>query len=170
MKEYIYKEVQKLKTRYKTSDPFQILKAMHVEVWDTPHNCDMKGFCFLSNRQFYISINPTLPPQMRRIVAAHELGHIILHKSRLKMAMMTDYSIDSIQKDAEYEANLFAAELLLEDDDIISEMDQDNSNYFSLCSGLNITPSMMSFKLYSMSNRGYSLQLPIEIDSRCLRK
>ena len=167
MKEYIYQQVEQLKKKFKTSDPFEILEAMHVQIWQTPQDCKMKGFCFFANHTFYISIDPELSDQMKKIVAAHELGHIILHKEQLKTATMTDYSLNNYQKDTEYEANLFAAELLLSDEEIKNGVSE-NIGYFTLCSKLNITPMIMSFKLFSMCGRGYSYNLPIEIDSRCL--
>lgn len=168
MKQYIFQQVEKLKKKYKTSDPFIILEGMNVQIWDTPEGTKMKGFCFLANKTFYVSINPDLPYEMRRIVAAHELGHIILHKAQLKMAMMTDYNLNDFQKDTEYEANMFAVELLVSDDEINQGVLMDGDEYFTLCSKLNITPTMMSFKLFAMHGRGYSYHLPMDIDSRCL--
>lgn len=170
MKDYIYQKVEKLKKKYKTSDPYKILESMKVEIWETPVGSSMKGFCFLTNQIFYVSINPNLPEEMRRLVAAHELGHIILHKSKLKMAMMTDYRIDDMQKDSEYEANLFAAELLVEDSELLHEMTDKDIDYYSLSSKLNMPPSMMAFKLLAMSKRGYHFNLPEEINSKCFAK
>ena len=168
MKEYIFLQVEKLKKKYRTSDPFTILEAMNVQIWDTPQSCKLKGFCFLANQTFYVSIHPDLPEEMRRIVAAHELGHIILHKSQLKMAMMTDYNLNNYQKDTEYEANLFAADLLISDEEVRKELLEADGAYYAMCSRLNITPTMMSYKLFSMDDRGYDYPLPLGIDSRCL--
>lgn len=52
---------------------------------------------------------------LKNIVAAHELGHIILHRSQLKMAPMKDDVLYNMRDNTEYEANLFAADLILDD-------------------------------------------------------
>ncbi|MDO4977885.1 MAG: ImmA/IrrE family metallo-endopeptidase [Eubacteriales bacterium] len=169
-RDYICRKVDYLKKKYKTSDPYEILECMNVEIWEAPSGTSIKGFCFLSNQIFYVSINPELSPQMKRIVAAHELGHIILHKKELKMAMMTDYTFDDLQKDTEIDANLFAVELLLDDSEVAKEAMNEENDYYSLCSKLNIMPSMMAYKLKAMINRGYQYNLPEEINSRCLAK
>lgn len=171
MTSYIYQKVHKLKKKYKTSDPYEILESMNVEIWNTPPGTSMKGFCFLSNQILYVSINPDLPAPMHRIVAAHELGHIILHKSKLKMAMMTDYTLENLAKDlTEFEANMFAVELLLDDSEVLEKLSDEDIDYYSLCSKLNITPSMMSYKLHAMTKRGYAFNMPEGIDNRCLLK
>ena len=43
-------------------------------------------------------------------------------------------------------------------------------DYFSLCSTLNSTPELMSFKLYSLTKRGQAYHMPMEIQSNFLAK
>jgi len=43
-------------------------------------------------------------------------------------------------------------------------------DYFSLCSTLNSTPELMSFKLYSLTKRGQAYHMPMEIQSDFLAK
>ena len=59
-----------------------------------------------------------LSEEEKMIVAAHELGHIILHRSQLKMAPMQDDTLYNMTDNTEYQANLFAADLLIEDEKI----------------------------------------------------
>ena len=63
-------------------------------------------------------ISSFLSEEEKMIVAAHELGHIILHRSQLKMAPMQDDTLYNMTDNTEYQANLFAADLLIEDEDI----------------------------------------------------
>ena len=167
---YIYDETQKLIRKYKTRDPFKIMDEMHIIVGETSSFQKLKGFCFMSCKTIYVRISSFLSEEEKQIVAAHELGHIILHRSQLKMAPMKDDTLYNMQDNTEYQANLFAADLLLSDADIAEMAHNEDLDYFSLCSTLNSTPELMSFKLYSLTKRGQAYHMPMEIQSNFLGK
>ena len=167
---YIYDETQKLIRKYKTRDPFKIMDDMHIIVGETSSFQKLKGFCFMSCKTIYVQISSFLSEEEKQIVAAHELGHIILHRTQLKMAPMKDDTLYNMQDNTEYQANLFAADLLLSDADIADMAHNEDLDYFSLCSTLNSTPELMSFKLYSLTKRGQAYHMPIEIQSNFLAK
>lgn len=167
---YIYDETQKLIRKYKTRDPFKIMEEMHIIVGETSSFQKLKGFCFMSCKTIYVRISSFLSEEEKQIVAAHELGHIILHKTQLKMAPMKDDTLYNMQDNTEYQANLFAADLLLSDADIAEMAHNEDLDYFSLCSTLNSTPELMSFKLYSLTKRGQAYHMPMEIQSNFLAK
>lgn len=167
---YIYDETQKLIRKYKTRDPFKIMDDMHIIVGETSNFQKLKGFCFMSCKTIYVQISSFLSEEEKQIVAAHELGHIILHRTQLKMAPMKDDTLYNMQDNTEYQANLFAADLLLTDADIADMAHNEDLDYFSLCSTLNSTPELMSFKLYSLTKRGQAYHMPMEIQSDFLAK
>jgi Zn-dependent peptidase ImmA (M78 family) len=167
---YIYDETQKLIRKYKTRDPFKIMDNMHVIVGESSSFQKLKGFCFMSCKTIYVQISSFLSEEEKQIVAAHELGHIILHRTQLKMAPMKDDTLYNMQDNTEYQANLFAADLLLSDADIADMAHNEDLDYFSLCSTLNSTPELMSFKLYSLTKRGQAYHMPMEIQSNFLAK
>lgn len=167
---YIYDETQKLIRKYKTRDPFKIMDDMHIIVGETSSFQKLKGFCFMSCKTIYVQISSFLSEEEKQIVAAHELGHIILHRTQLKMAPMKDDTLYNMQDNTEYQANLFAADLLLSDADIAEMAHNEDLDYFSLCSTLNSTPELMSFKLYSLTKRGQAYHMPMEIQSNFLAK
>lgn len=167
---YIYDETQKLIRKYKTRDPFKIMDNMHVIVGESSSFQKLKGFCFMSCKTIYVQISSFLSEEEKQIVAAHELGHIILHRTQLKMAPMKDDTLYNMQDNTEYQANLFAADLLLSDADIADIAHNEDLDYFSLCSTLNSTPELMSFKLYSLTKRGQAYHMPMEIQSNFLAK
>ena len=49
-----------------------------------------------------------------------------------------------ILHNTEYQANLFAADLLIDDDEIEEMVQNEDLDYFGLCSSLNATPELMS--------------------------
>ena len=167
---YIYDETQKLIRKYKTRDPFKIMDNMHVIVGESSSFQKLKGFCFMSCKTIYVMISSFLSEEEKKIVAAHELGHIILHRSQLKMAPMKDDTLYNMMDNTEYQANLFAADLLLDDNDIADMVQNEDLDYFGLCSSLNSSPELMSFKLYSLTKRGQAYHMPMEIQSNFLAK
>ena len=65
---------------------------------------------------------------------------------------------------------MFAADLLIEDEEIEDMVQNEDLDYFGLCSSLNATPELMSFKLYSLTKRGQAYHMPMEIQSNFLAK
>lgn len=167
---YIYKEVEKLVKRFKTRDPFEILEGLHVVVAETDRYKKLKGYCFMSCQTIYVMINCFLPEEEKRIVAAHELGHVVLHRAQLKLAPMKDDYLYNMKDNTEYQANLFAADLLLEDHDIENMSHNCDLDYFGFCSSLYCSPELMSFKLYSLIQRGQTYPMPMELQSNFLAK
>ena len=129
-----------------------------------------KGYYFMSCKTIYVMISSFLSEEEKMIVAAHELGHIILHRSQLKMAPMQDDTLYNMTDNTEYQANLFAADLLIDDEEIEDMVQNEDLDYFGLCSSLNATPELMSFKLYSLTKRGQAYHMPMEIQSNFLAK
>ncbi len=102
-----------------------------------------------------------------------DTGEII--KGYIFVGVMTysQYAYDvlyNMMDSTEYEANLFAADLLLEDDDVAEMSKNEDLNYFSFCSSLDASPELMSFKLYSLMKRGQAYHMPMEIQSNFLAK
>ncbi len=170
-KTYIYDEVERLVKKCKSRNPFDILDALNVVVMESNSYQKLKGYCFCANRTVYVVINESLHPALKKIVAAHELAHIILHKKMLQLAPMKDSVLYDMTTETEYEANLFAADLLIPDD-VISDMSKDEDmDYFRICQTLSISPDLMSFKLFSLIKRGYAYPMPpVNMDSSFLGK
>ena len=103
--------VKNIVSAYNTRDPIRIAKMRGIDV---DHYClgDIKGVYknILGNR--FIGINSELDPFSQIVVAAHELGHDILHSSK-QIRLMKDYILLPNSNKLETQANKFAAELLL---------------------------------------------------------
>lgn len=124
----------------------------------------------MSCQTIYVMFSSFLSEGEKRIVAAHELGHIALHRDQLKMAPMSDNRIYNMINETEYQANLFAADLLIEDEAVEQLSKNEDLDYFSFCSSLYATPELMSFKLYSLMKRGQKYNMPMDINSGFLAK
>ena len=105
--------------KYSTRNPEKIADEMNIQIVPMPFS-KQKGVYTIIERQPIIMIKQDLHPVTRSIVIAHELGHHMLHKAQLKKTPnLQEFNIfDMTDNHIEYEANVFAAQLLLPDDDI----------------------------------------------------
>ena len=100
-----------LRNTYHTNDPFEIAKIWGIRILERDHG--FKGFKAqaVKFRGYapYIAINSNYTEASKKILCAHELGHIFLHDETL------NYFADiggKINMQSEYEANLFVLALL----------------------------------------------------------
>lgn len=108
--------------RYKTRDPFEIIERRNVKLWRSYRFTDLLGFFVIKNKQPYICINANADEKTQRVVTAHELGHEFLHYLEAVRHFFHDtmlYSVSVLLDKMEQDANLFAGELLLDDDDVL---------------------------------------------------
>lgn len=71
----------------------------------------------------------------------------------------------------EYQANSFAADLLIPDAEIRSLLKEEEMDYFEACHRLDTAPDLISFKLFNLNKRNtsYNLPLPTNLNSVFLR-
>ena len=108
--------VRKLIKKYKTTDPFMLAKELNVILLYVPLK-DVNGFYHYYKRNHLIYLSDTLSEVECRRVLAHELGHLILHHKVNAIALNTQTSL--ITQRYENEADIFASELLISDEDIL---------------------------------------------------
>ena len=68
----------------------------------------------------------------------------------------------------EREANFFAADFLIADEEVIELMKTCDANFFNVAKALSIPAPFFAFKLYSMVERGYAMHVPVDLDSAFL--
>ncbi len=166
----IYEQTVKVQKKYDTRNPFQLLQAMKADVRESYQYSRLKGYCYYANRSTFVVINGLLDDAEKTIVAAHEAAHLILHHRQIMSAPMRDLFLYDMTSKLEYEANLFAADFLIEDERVLSLIDDEEMDFFSLCKTLYLTPEFLSFKLYSLIQRGFRCTMPLTLDSRFLKK
>ena len=110
---------ERLVRRCGTRDPFEIARQLGVEVLFCPDFGSMKGMYRVIKRNRFIFLNRDLTPQMHRIVCAHELGHDQLHRDLAKTGALQEFMLYDMTTKPEYEANIVAAEILLDTDEVL---------------------------------------------------
>ena len=153
--EPIHRCVHKLIRHHGTRDPYRIAKErgillLYSDMGTQSYAC--KGFFLQQNRILSITINHALSQDMQRIILAHELGHAVLHRTLCRGALH-DFSLFTDTSKLEYEANLFAADLLVDDAQAYAVM-QETDNFFSAAASLGIPAPLLDFKLRILSDTG----------------
>lgn len=101
--------------KYKTRNPFEIIDHLNAIVIFYPLE-GIRGFYQYFQRNNIIYINERLSDKEKLFVCAHELGHMLLHKKSNAIFMDSRTHLNTSKY--EKEADLFAMELLISDEDI----------------------------------------------------
>jgi len=153
--DYIAETVQKLIGKYQTRNPYEICDGLGIKVKQKDLGTEIKAYYYCASRIRNIVINTLLPEEVQRILVAHELGHDRLHRkiATLKGFQETELLNQSIP--TEYEANLFAAELLINDGELLGYLGDDEKTHSSVAGELNVPAELLDFKVRVLKHRGY---------------
>ena len=162
-REYIQTVANKLIKKFDTRDPFQLCQAIGVEVFYADLG-SLKGmYKYLKKNRFAV-INENLDPFTKTLVCAHELGHDILHQNLARKVCLQEFILYDMKSRPEYEANLFASEILLPDD-IILNLARDGYDIEQISKELCTDINLIALKVSSMNTRGY--RFDNTIDAKC---
>ncbi len=170
--DYISRSAEDIRKEFPNSDPFEIAKAtgnllLFQAMGKAKSAC--KGFFMMQDGQPSITINSDLPGMIQKIICAHELGHAVLHSQMPGIESFHDFALFDDTSSTEYEANVFAAELLLKDEDVF-ELLNDDLSFFGVASTLRIPPEMLDFKFRVLKRKGYQFrEPPMQAGSKFLR-
>ncbi len=156
--EYIIDKAQTFLDEYAGRNIYSTAENSGIFLWFRKLS-NLKGFYMLENGQRYIIINNELESTMQRTVCAHELGHDQLHRELSEAGIReTTMFLDSNR--TEREANLFAAELLISDEDILSELEY-NTDIEALCFQFDVPPEIVRYKLELLNFKGHHFNTDI---------
>ena len=106
--------------RYGTRNPGQLAREMGLIVLERPFT-RQKGAYTVIQRNRFIFIKQDMNPVMYNIVLLHEIGHDTLHREEaVRAGGFQEFNIfDMSDRRMEYEANIFAAQISLPDEEIL---------------------------------------------------
>lgn len=125
----IKKRVNTLVRKFGTRNPLEIAERMGCIIVRYPLE-GVRGFYHYFQRNHIIYVDDRLPDHMILFVIAHELGHVFLHKK--SNAIFMDTRTHFVKNKYENEANLFAMDLLISDEDIEEHLDFTTSQLSTL--------------------------------------
>lgn len=101
---------EKIISQHNTNDPFEIAEIYDIKVVQKSLPPHIGGFYTRIFDYAYVVVNADKPCVWRKAIAAHELGHALMHNEDHTFLAMNDHVT---QSKVEREANQFAATLLL---------------------------------------------------------
>lgn len=153
----ITQQARTLIARHGTRDPFAIARALGIEVRYTDRFKRLKGMYFLVGRTRFIALNSGNAEQMNRIVCAHELGHDQLHRAFAREAAMQEFMLYDMATRPEYEANIFAAGLLLDDETVLDYVARGYDSQ-QIAAAMETDINLVALKIDCLIRDGYRLQ------------
>lgn len=135
--------------------------GIRVIVHDTPLSvAAFKGLSMVKARIPIILLNSRMPEELTRVVLAHEIGHCVLHRRLAAIRGFHDFDLFGMKDQCEYEANVFAAELLLDSADVLDVLNQDVT-FFGAARALGVPPELLDFKFRVLKHQGYAVTPPM---------
>lgn len=167
-KKEIYTKANKLVCQTGTRKPEAIAREAGIKIYEEPAFNKLLGMYTYRWKHRMIFLNPQMEDAVRQMVIAHELGHDALHRELAKEGLK-EFSLFHIEDQTEYEANAFAAHILLEDDKIIEIA---NAEYDAVQASriLDVDINLLMIKLKEMNQMGFHFRVPFETDRKFLGK
>jgi Zn-dependent peptidase ImmA (M78 family) len=152
-------EVKRIREKYDETDPVRLAKAMGIlllaqPMGGGPNAC--KGFFLCQSRAQVITVNSDLSEELRRIILTHEIGHAVLHSKAAGVREFHDFQLFDETSVYEYEANIFAADFLMEDEKVLGLLNDDIS-FFGAAAALGVPPELLDFKFRVLKRKGYKV-------------
>lgn len=143
--------------KYHTRDPFEIADYLGIIVMQRDLS-PLKGMYRVIKRNRFIIIDENLSGKMKEIVCAHELGHDALHRALAKGNGLQEFMLYDMKNTAEYEANVVAADILLDPEDIMRYIIEYGYTADQIARAMHTDINLLTLKISTMTEEGYDLR------------
>lgn len=151
-----------------TREPKIIAEHLGIKVYYKNTFKDLLGMYAIEKDTRAIFMNQNLEEYMFKMVFAHEIGHDVLHQDIARNMIMQEYILFLMKDNTEYEANVFAAHLLLDTTDIFEQARQ-GVDVVSLAQLNCVNVNLVLIKLSEMVTLGYDLRVPLDVNRNFLK-
>lgn len=147
---WIYDKVQSLVKRHKTRNPEELARELNVRIRYFSDTKSLLGMYKVVMRNRFIFI-PCNIGHLKKTVLAHELGHDQLHRDYCKDgASFHESKIFNPTNKYEIEANIFAAHLLIPDEEVLRLIKYANDDR-DLANQLEVDINLLNLKISEMA-------------------
>ena len=147
--------VAKLVKKYKTNDPIELADCLGIDIMWTSEFTKLKGMYAYIKRNGFIMLNRNLDENKLRIVCAHEIGHHILHREDAKVTPFQEFELYNMNNSREYEANIFAASLLLDDDTVMKYVYEYGYSAPQIAATMKSNINLVALKIAVLKTKGH---------------
>jgi len=155
--DYIHKEARRIVRMCGTRDPFDIARQLGIHLTFDNDFTDLKGMYMIIKRSRFIVLNGNLKTRIQKLVCSHEIGHDRFHKYLAKSKALQEFMLYDMQSRAEYEANIFAADLMIDDDEILSLI-YDEYDICQIAGELQVDINLVLIKVDELRKRGHEIR------------
>lgn len=148
---------KKLVKRCGSRDPFEIARQLGINVMLCENFGSLKGMYRVIKRNRFIFLNNSLDENMLRIVCAHELGHDQLHRNMAKTTPIHEFMLYDMKSKPEYEANIVAAEILMDSDEVLRYIYEYGYTAEQIASAMSTDINLVALKVAHLATLGYNL-------------
>jgi len=152
----IYDEARKLVLRVGSTDPQDYIDYLKIIYKPVDFFPQLKGMYVSDWRRHFIYINTNCSERMQRVVMFHEIGHHVLH--RKTNCVFKEFELYNMANDTELEANVFAASILMPDDEVF-EYARDGRSIGEIATLTGMDMNLVLIKMHDMQRRGYDLRI-----------
>ena len=112
------------------------------------------------HKERHILLNANMEHMVMQMVCGHEIGHDTLHRALAKANnSLPEFVLFDMRTKHEYEANAFAAHLLIDEDELIEYL-REGYDVVQLSGMMNTNINLMLVKLNEMNRMGWRLNIP----------
>ena len=157
----IYKKANSLVQMHGTRNTIKLAQASGVEVIQVDYFNDLLGMYVYRWKHRAMFLNDRMDDYLMLMVAGHELGHDAYHRELAKGEGMKEFELFRMQSSTEYEANAFAAHLLIDTDECLDYV-RNGYDVVQIAKAMNSEINLMLIKLQELNRLGYHLRIPFE--------
>ncbi len=150
--DYIYDLVEQLVSKYNTRDPFELCDCLGITYYITDLG-KLQGVFGIICDTPVIFVSKDIDERTQLLVGAHELGHALLHSDIAKDQHLREFEVFNMNTKVEYQANVFAAHLLFDEDEI-DELFREGRDIYAVSQMLGINDNLLNLKLALMKEAG----------------
>ena len=153
---HILDRANKLVRKVGSREPEDIAEHLGITIMPVPFT-KQKGVYKVIERNRFIFLKEDLCPEMQKIVLLHEIGHDVLHRGESKR--FREFNIFEMKNNRmEYEANSFAAEIALPDEEVL-EYVQEGYDIEMVAKCMSSDINLVALKVANFNRKGYNFHL-----------
>ena len=155
----IYKKANDLVLQYGTRNTLVLAESTGIDVMQVGYFKDLLGMYTCRWKHRVMFLNDRMDPYLTQMVAGHEMGHDIYHRALAKGTGLREFELFRMQSSTEYEANAFAAHVLIDTDECL-ECVRNGYDVVEAAKAMNSEINLMLIKLQELIRLGYGFKLP----------
>lgn len=157
----IYKKANNLVQQHGIRNTIKLAKYTGVEVIPVDGFANLLGMYVYRWKHRAMFLNNRMDEYLSLMVAGHELGHDVYHRELAKGDGIREFELFRMQSATEYEANAFAAHLLIDTDECL-DYARDGLDVVQIAKAMNSEINLMLIKLQELVRLGYNIRVPFE--------